>query len=79
MDFRGLSQTRETQPFNPEALARGKQITYFAALQLYYYIIIVYYYNIAAKSLICSLVAMIIYELCNLQPCSLVCNCNSII
>ena len=32
MDFGGGSQDRETQPFNPEALARGKKLTNFQVL-----------------------------------------------
>ena len=32
MDFGGLSQARETEPVDPEALARGKKLTNFQAL-----------------------------------------------
>ena len=47
MDFGGLSQTREREPVNPEALARGKKLTNLQPCSF-----------VAADSLICSVVAL---------------------
>ena len=47
MDFKGLSQPRETQPAVPEALARGYKLLTLQPCSL-----------VAADSLICSLVAL---------------------
>ena len=47
MDFRDLSQTGETLPVDPEALARGYKLLTLQPYSL-----------VAADSLICSLVAL---------------------
>ena len=46
MDFGGGSQERKTEPFNPEALARGKKLTNLQPCSF-----------VAAAALICSFVA----------------------
>ena len=46
MVFVGFSQDRETQPFNPETLARGKKLTNLQPCSF-----------VAAAALICSFVA----------------------